>query len=485
MTKIIKRNIILVFIILIAFFFYIFRLKETFILATDTARDLVRVMEIWQTKEITAIGPPLNTINNKPMEVYFGSMHYYFGIIGLLFSKFDPIGSVYVNIILCLISIPFFYALAESIFKEKHLAIVSTILYALSPVTLSFVRSYWNPNLIVPLSVFVWYCFLYKKSFKKYFVAGILSGIILNLHYMDIAPILFFLILMFFDKKDRKYATAFIPGFILSLTPLIAFEIRNNFFLTKAFFSNLGGFSTFSKRSLNPLLSIDSFSYIFGLGPEDFYLPSLINPNYQTRIIVDTILGIPLIYFLFKRQKVLNNRVLITLIFGLVMGWYLETWHIIHLRYIFSLYPILIITSIIFLSHIAKIIPFLFLIPTLVLSLNIINYKLDSNKDYYPLSKIEEISQAIVLDNPQGKYNITENILGDARSLSFRYYLMRDAQIKPQSQIEYSEIDALYVVSPSVERIYQQNRWEFDVSKAKKLVWQKDFGELKLFKFTR
>ncbi|MCX6704813.1 MAG: hypothetical protein NT162_00535, partial [Candidatus Woesebacteria bacterium] len=106
-------------------------------------------------------------------------------------------------------------------------------------------------------------------------------------------------------------------------------------------------------------------------------------------------------------------------------------------------------------------------------------------EDYYPLRVVENISKAIVLDNPTGKYNITENILGDARSLSFRYYLMRDAKIKPQPVEIYDRIETLYVVTPSLDKTYKESRWEFNSSGPKKIAWEKDFEGLKLYKFVK
>jgi hypothetical protein len=98
---------------------------------------------------------------------------------------------------------------------------------------------------------------------------------------------------------------------------------------------------------------------------------------------------------------------------------------------------------------------------------------------------VEEISKAIVADSPTGKYNVTENILGDARSLSFRYFLMRDAKVKPQSVEVYDRIDTLYVVTPSLDKTYKEDRWEFVASGPKKISWEKDFGDLKLYKFIK
>jgi hypothetical protein len=471
--------------LLIALFYYSYRLNQTFVMAGDTARDLIRVMEIWQGKEITVIGPPVNTISNNPILAYFGSMHYYFGIMGLLFTNFNPIGSVFINIIATLISIPFYFLLSKELLKKNSLSLLSTFIYALSPITVALTRSYWNPNLVIPLSVIVWFLLLYDKSRTKYFIAGIITGIILNLHYMNAIPIVLYIIFLFF-KKSKTLVFFTVIGFMLAVSPLIVFEIKNNFFLIKAFIGSMGGFSTFSDRTYNPLLSIDAFAYIFGMGPPQYFIPGLFNFAFKYRILIDSIIGTAFIFLLVKR-KLLNLKFIGVVLVGLLMCWYFEKWHIISLRYILSVYPLLIIYAVSFIAALTTRLIFVLMIPMLILSTNIITHRLNPNStdDYYPLETVEKISKTIIDDNPMGKYNITENILGDAQSLAIRYFLMRDAQVKPQSVDVYDQIDTLYVVTPSLDKAYKENRWEFKASGRKQIVWEKNIEGLKLYKFSR
>jgi len=485
-SDLLKRNILLIIVILAALFFYTFRVRQTFVMAGDTARDLIRVMEIWQNKVITVIGPPVNTISNNPIQVYFGSMYYYFGLLGLLIFNFDPAGSVFINIALTIISIPFFFLLSKEILKKKGLALLSTFIYAFSPITTALARSYWNPNLIIPLSVFVWFFFLYKKSLAKYFLAGIISGIIFNLHYMDVVSIALYIIFLFF-KKDKRCVIFTIAGFILAASPLIAFELKNHFFLIKAFIGSLGGFSTFSERTINPFLSMDTLFYIFGLGPPEYFFPEQFNIAFSYRILIDSVIGIVFTFFLIKKQKLLNFELISVVLLSLLIGWFFEKFHLVSLRYILSAYPLFIISFVAFIASLSTYFALILIIPMLISSVKIITHKLNPNltEDYYPLETVEEISKAIVSDNPTGKYNVTENILGDARSLSFRFFLMRNAKVKPQPVEIYDRIDMLYIITPSLDKTYKEDRWEFSASGPKKIAWEKDFGDLKLYKFTK
>lgn len=488
MSEFLRKNLILIIILIIASLFYCYELRQTFVMAGDTARDLINIMKIWQNKEITIVGGPVNTISNNPIQVFFGSLPLYFGLLGLLIFNFDPVASVFMNIILTLISIPFFFLLSKEILKKKNLALLSTFIYSCSPITVALARSYWEPNTVVPLSVFVWFFFLYpyKRFVGKYFLAGFLSGIIFVIHYMNIIPLALYIIFLFF-RKNKSYFIYAIAGFFLAVSPLIAFEIKNHFFLIRAFTGTFGGFSTFSERTLNPFLSMDIFFYIFGLGPAQYFFPALFNWTFNFRVFIGSIIGIAYIFFLFKKQKLFNLEIVGVILISLISGWYFEKWHILALRYMLSVYPLFIISFIAFISSFRAFLVLFLLIPMLFLSITIITHKLNPNlkADYYPVNKIEEISDAIVLDNPMGAYNVTENILGDAQSLSFRYFLLRDARVKPQPVEIYDRIDTLYLITPSLDKTYEEGRWEFSASGPKKIVWEKNFGDLKLYKFTK
>lgn len=486
MSKFLRKNLILVIILIIASIFYCYRLHQTFVMAGDTARDLIRTMEIWQNKEITVVGGPVNTISNNPIQVFFGSLYLYFGLLGLFIFNFDPVASVFMNIVVTLVSIPFFFLLSNEILKKKSLALLATFIYSCSPIAVALVRSYWQPNTIIPLSVFVWFFFLNKRLPGKYFLAGFLSGIIFDIHYMNVIPLALYIIFLFFRKNKSCFIYA-IAGFLLAVSPFIAFEIKNHFFLIKAFVGTLGGFSTFSGRTLNPFLSVDVFFYIFGLGPAQYFIPSLFNWTFNYRILVDSVIGIAFIFFLFKKQSILNLEIVGVILIGLFLGWYFEISHILALRYTLSVYPLFIISFIAFISSFRTSLVLILIIPMLFLSIKTITHTLDPNlkEDYYPVDKIEEISNAIVSDNPRGIYNVTENILGDAQSLSFRYFLLRDAIVKPQPVEIYDHIDTLYLITPSLDKTYKENRWEFNASGPKKIVWEKDFGDLQLYKFTK
>ena len=179
--------------------------------------------------------------------------------------------------------------------------------------------------------------------------------------------ILFFVFLFF--RKDKRYFFYTLTGFILTMLPFIAFELKNNFFLINAFIGSLGGFSTFSERTLNPFLSLDTFLYVFGLGPAVLYIPELIGLAFNIRIIVDTVIGIIFVYFLVKRQKFLNFELIGVILSGLFVCWYFGKQDFILMRYVLSIYPLFIISFVAFVSSFSTSLILVLIIPMLMLSL--------------------------------------------------------------------------------------------------------------------
>ncbi len=125
-----KNKIPLFLIILISLFFYLFNLRYTYFFSGDVARDTLASLRILKNKEITVIGPPLSFGQYGTREIYFGSLTYYFGALGLWLTKNDVLGPVYINIFLMIVGILSFYKLSQFYIKNKYQALLATCLYA-------------------------------------------------------------------------------------------------------------------------------------------------------------------------------------------------------------------------------------------------------------------------------------------------------------------------------------------------------------------
>jgi|Napbiome12C3dose_1001474.scaffolds.fasta_scaffold00006_30 hypothetical protein len=487
-----KSLLILVIITLLGLFFYSFRLKETQIFTDDTARDTLKALQIWQNKELTLIGPPASFSLNTIREVYFGSFYLYIGILGLMAANWDPVGAVLPNTLLFTLSIPLFYYFLSLHNKDKFFIFFATFLYTLSPVTVIHSRFFWNPNLIIPLSVLFFILATKKYENKKKiifysFISGIVAGIMFNLHYLIILPVFLFILIIFLKQKLKSLVA--LLGFLIASIPIMIFELRHNFYLSQSFWFNLFGGSSMQtgQASLikywDRLLNI--FETILGLRPAEIEYPTLINYS-PVLFTVITLIFLAIIILRFKEIKKYPLQYLLPVALSLGLTVYFSFSRDLLVRYMFAVYPLLIllIAKLIYLPR-YKYLSLIIFIPILYASLNVILDEPMIGKSYLPLKEIERACDNIVRDFPSGRYNVTENIRGDARAMAFRYCLQKDAGVKPQNELTYESLSALYVISPSLGKIYQEKRWEFTASAPWKLVSTDDIGSVYLYKFVK
>lgn len=489
-----KAIIFLMLISSLGLFFYSFRLKETQLFRDDTARDTLKILRIWQNKDLTLIGPPVSFTQETTREVYLGSLFLYIGLVGLILANWDAVGAVLPNIFFFTLSIPFFYLMISKITKSFWMTAFATTLYTLSPVTVTHARFFWNPNLIIPASVFFWH-FVLKDNYNKSSIvinsvfAGIIAGLMFNFHYLVIVPLIVYTITLSVKRMCLKTFSILI-GLIIGSIPIILFEFKNNFYLTNGLLHNL-----FEKPGPIHVNFTDGIYYlfnifwsIFGLRSSEIDFPATIvttAPNsflliITLLIIIAAIMRGKLIYKQPSKESVFWPMILV----GILITIYFSFGNPLRMRYLFAVYPILLLSIIKFLWGLRMpTVMGLFFIPIIITSTSIILDQPKLMKNFISLPLIENICKEIVKDDTEGRYNITENLKGDARAMSFRYCVTKDAKVKPQDEYSYNNLTSLYVISPSLDKIYKENRWEFYASAPWRLMETSDFGEVKLFKF--
>jgi hypothetical protein len=491
--KIIQRSrleIIIVFLItIIGLLYYTIRLSETQLFIYDTARDTLMALRLWQEKKLALIGAPASFSQHSVQEFYFGSVYLYVAILGLILSNFNPVGAVYPNVFLFTLSIPIFYLFVSRLTKNSYQKLFSTAIYSFSPITLTHARFFWNPNLLIPLSTFFWYLIFAEpntsKISKKLFLSGIIGGLMINLHYSSLIPIIVYLLYLIFSKKYQP-SLNFILGIIVGSLPLILFEFRNNFYLSNALIFNFGHGNTIFIRDYRIVLDSISkiFLAIFGLRHGEISFTTFNLNNVIKYFFAFLIILISIKKYFYRKNKI-STPIYLCLLCTIIFSIFVLTYDL-QLHYLFSVYPLLIylIGDALSETRWQYLSLFVFL-PIFFVDYHIITAKVNVKDNYLSLDKIELISQAIIEDKPLGAYNVIDYLYNDIPATSLRYYLLRDAPIKPESEINYDKITTLYVLSPSLEKIQQTDRWEFSASGPKKLIKTFDFGDAKLFKFNK
>jgi len=164
---------------------------------------------------------------------FMGPIYYYFMIPFLWAWKLNPVGPAVMVAFFGIATVFLVYYVGRQWFS-KPVALIASMLYALSPVVIASSRSSWNPN-IVPffalLSVYLLGKAILSKQFYYLFWVGLCAGIGVQLHYTYLFLILAQGILIAIHYRRLKFIDILYlaAGFILGFSPFLAFEFRHGF----------------------------------------------------------------------------------------------------------------------------------------------------------------------------------------------------------------------------------------------------------------
>lgn len=186
----------------------------------------------WQAKsmvvdhKMTLIGAPTSVggIHLGPFYTYLSNLFY-------LIFRMDPVGAGILSILFGIVTIFAFYFIGERLFDKKT-GFSAAFLYAVSFPLITWDLVAWNPApfpLFVLLTIFV----LYQTFKEEKYLIVLLALLGIGLHFHFSALVLYLLslvILLFFRPKfSRKTIFLSLSAFLLTISPLIFFDLRHNF----------------------------------------------------------------------------------------------------------------------------------------------------------------------------------------------------------------------------------------------------------------
>lgn len=233
----------------------------------DQARDAIVVSNMFREKDLVFIGPASSVGN-----IFLGPLYYYFMLPWLWLSYPSPLGPVVAVAILNIIGIGLMYVLGKEIVGKKA-ALISSFLFATSSVLIEFSRFSWNPNpspIVMMILVWSTYRALTKHTWY-WLLAATAFSILIQLHYITLLTLgglglawLYQIWLKYNTKNDKKewrslvFATiGSVAVVLVSLLPLILFDLRHQWLNTKAF---IGIFT--SAQIINPQQSASLFGKV-------------------------------------------------------------------------------------------------------------------------------------------------------------------------------------------------------------------------------
>lgn len=224
--------LILGLILLVAFFFRVYKLDVFYIFEHDQDLYSWIVKDIWIDHHLRLIGQ-VTSIEG----VFIGPFFYYLLVPFFALSGMNPISAAYFAAILGLLTVISIYYVFQHFFG-KAVGLFGAAIYAtsLGPV--------FNDRWVVPtVSTTIWSVWLLYAVFsliegktKSLIVAAILIGLIWHIH-VALLPLIPVLVLAFLMAKQRltpKIAGISLLAFAALTTPFWIFELKHNFLQTKS-----------------------------------------------------------------------------------------------------------------------------------------------------------------------------------------------------------------------------------------------------------
>lgn len=242
-----KENIILIGILAVASFLRLYRIAEYMTFLGDEGRDVLIVKQILEG-EFTLLGP-----RSSAADFYYGPIYYYLITPFLWLFKYDPVGPAVFIGVLGVITVYLVFIVGRRFFGSAA-GLIAGLLYALSPVVISYSHSSWNPNplpLVSLLVLFILYLAIKTPSVWKFLLVGLLLGIAMQLQYLAlflIAIVGFYMFFGTFIQEKKNFFVEFIKrllsigiGFIIGWSPFLAFEVLHGFPNLRTLFNLLTG----------------------------------------------------------------------------------------------------------------------------------------------------------------------------------------------------------------------------------------------------
>jgi hypothetical protein len=301
-----KRNLVFLFCALLYIFSFGLRAKKLSHISPfsdDMARDAFIVMQHIQERKPFVLGPKASV---GPF--YVQPLYYYLLAIPLGLTGGDPDAASMMIVLLESLTPVLIYLLVRRYWSEAA-GQVAGVLYAVSPLTITFGSYAWSPNLIPLVSTISFFCvseYLLKKS-RKAIIGAVIAGVCaFQFHYQGMILLLFlasvFVYSLLFDRKAIKWwFFASVAGALTFLPLLFDLEITKGniisiyLFFTQdhsRFYQTIHTFPFFwneLSRFFEHAVSIETGGYLFG---RVFYLGSIL------------VLAITMILTFFRKKKI-------------------------------------------------------------------------------------------------------------------------------------------------------------------------------------
>ena len=352
----IKKNklefALLVGILFIALFLRLYKINSFMTFLGDEGRDVRIVRDLITQGNLVFIGPQTSVGN-----MYLGPLYYYMMAPALFLSGLDPVGPAIMIAILSVITILFTWYVSKKWFGEKA-AIITALLYAVSPVAIIYSRTSWNPNpmpLFSLLSIWGMYQVWHNKKYFWLPIVGIATAFALQMHYLALLLLptlgLFWFLSLRNLRKEKitsniftKHTLFALALFLLLMSPLILFDLKHQGMNLNAFLSLISTKSGVFNIShlLSKPFSVLSLSF-----------SALLSGDEKPKLILTIFLCLTSLVYLYSNRTKSHIKI--------ITAWFLFTFlglslynQPIYIHYLGIIYPVVFMLSGAFFSLLLK-----------------------------------------------------------------------------------------------------------------------------------
>ncbi len=198
--------------------------------------DQVQILE--KTNQIISGNLSLIGPRTGPANMFTGPLIYYLSVpFVLVFGNYLTVSLVPL-LISTTTGIAIYWLMKKYIGKKE--AFISLAIWSMSPFLISLDRVFWNPNLTL-LSSFLIFIPLFKKRDDNLSLFLLFLGSFLSYqsHFSGLVFVFLALITLLFRKSIKQLISVTL-GFLLSITPTIIFDVRNDFLNIRGLIGLLG-----------------------------------------------------------------------------------------------------------------------------------------------------------------------------------------------------------------------------------------------------
>lgn len=242
------------------------QLPQSFLFAEDQEDIALRVKQILVDKQPTLISAKFSQVG-----IHLGPGYLYFLTPFFLATNFHPYAAILATVFLAGISGTLLFHAGRSSVNFLT-GLLTWLLYTFSPLIHQFDRIFWNPNLILPASSLALLSMIKLNQGKTEWIPllGIAIGLGLQSHPQAlILGLIAVVILAALGRKLKlklKNWLIFIGIIFLAVSPVLAFEIRHNFVISNEILDNIGSKSLDQTNKIISNLNVINNGYANILG---------------------------------------------------------------------------------------------------------------------------------------------------------------------------------------------------------------------------